>query len=257
MRGVAVVFVVACGGGASEPDASTRKFDAPPPPPPNTELCFATPMEASCIGNVAKVRTQYFPMGSTNNCSKADSFSTSTCTQGCRIEATYPPNRSFGSLSALNGKQALLCSENDATIGTPCDDAIACDATRAAVASDGTVTQIYLKCGAEKTCEPATPPPTWTASLAACDAATKTQYGVADVNGAKALTDRTACLLAWDATTSTAATAVTKYCIFDSQCPSNAMCDTEIASIADNFTGGFGVCKPGPRGVLSPAMLVP
>jgi hypothetical protein len=64
---------------------------------------------------------------------------------------------------------------------------------------------------------------------------------------------RTACLLAFDPVTQVVASGITRRCIGDWQCPEHALCDDQIPRLV----GGdpIAVCKPGPRGTLTPAML--
>jgi len=132
--------------------------------------------------------------------------------------------------------------------------------------NDGTVAgQDYLTC-VNHVCA-SSPAPTIPNYLAACDAATIAQYGTPNTTGAVVIPFNTAstapyspaqnpwvCLLAWDVAGQVSTNGVTHACIGDWQCPANALCDDQIAVLAPN-RAKVGVCKPGPRGTLTPAML--
>jgi hypothetical protein len=65
------------------------------------------------------------------------------------------------------------------------------------------------------------------------------------------------CLLAWDASTNMVKSAVSQVCLGDWDCPSGSFCDDQIPPLPASFPTKFAVCNPGPRGTLTPAMLVP
>jgi hypothetical protein len=63
-------------------------------------------------------------------------------------------------------------------------------------------------------------------------------------------------LLVWDDTADALASGITTKCIGDWQCPDHALCDDQLTLLVTTSTP-VGVCKPGPRGTLSPVSLTP
>jgi hypothetical protein len=83
-----------------------------------------------------------------------------------------------------------------------------------------------------------------------CDSATLSMYGTSGVNGGIGV-----CLLAWDDATQSVASGITRSCMGDWECPAGALCDDQITAL--DLSGTLALCKPGPRGTLTPAMLSP
>jgi hypothetical protein len=175
-----------------------------------------------------------------------------------------------GLFPTIINARSLCVDTPEAMIGDACNGMDQeCLPTRAHVATDGTVTdQQYLRCDyTTSTCVAASAPVFEDANrqpfyLTRCADLTLTQYGVDGVNGT-VLTGGydvpgryAACLLAWDAATQTVASGLTATCYGDWECPTGALCDGSVNLIA---TAGMhvAVCKPGPRGMLTPAMLSP
>ncbi len=92
--------------------------------------------------------------------------------------------------------------------------------------------------------------------LQPCDAATVAQYsgatGAIVISGD--IVHAWACLVASDGSGTSSAMSI--QCIGDWDCPENALCDDEIVNLG-SASAPMAVCKPGPRGTLSRAMLAP
>ncbi|HLL25708.1 MAG TPA: hypothetical protein VK427_26405 [Kofleriaceae bacterium] len=179
---------------------------------------------------------------------------TATCAEGCAVEVEFPERRveDLG-IAQLTAAPRVLCAETaEARVGDACkpDGTLPCLPTRAHLAADGTVTgQTYLACGANQTCATA-PPPVISRYLEACDPAIVAEHGANGVNRGVSVGGVDACLLALNAATHTVASGRTKRCVGDWNCPAGSLCDDQVSGVA-------AVCKPGPRGMLSPAMLAP
>ena len=240
-----LVLLVACGdSGAHVVDA---QVDAPRVPPMRGENCVPSSTRVSCVGGMARVQVNHVPQSPMFSCSKPPDVTTATCASGCTIEGV----RTYSWQATLVPKAPQLCAETDVAVaGGPCP----CLPVRATLASDGTVAMTtYLRCVAGA-CE-AAPAPTIASYLQRCDAATLAQYGVQDVNGVVVAGDA-GCLLAWNPATSAVTSGVTQRCIGDWDCPAGSLCDDEVATV--NPVGeAVAVCKPGPRGSLTPQMLSP
>ncbi|HLL25707.1 MAG TPA: hypothetical protein VK427_26400, partial [Kofleriaceae bacterium] len=187
-----------------------------------------------------------------------------TCTQGCAVDTSlreFAPTSNQGALRSSIPKflfaPRVLCAETpQAAVGDSCklNGTMPCLPTRAQLAADGTVTgQTYLVCGADEKCA-AAPAPVIPQYLEPCAPSYITQYGHPGVN-AFATTGSGACLLAWNTATQAVATGRTTKCVGDWDCPAGSLCDDQVVSV--HFNDFSAVCKPGPRGVLTPAMLAP
>jgi hypothetical protein len=168
-------------------------------------------------------------------------------------------------ISQLANAAAALCSETpEAKPGDACDHYSTetygagsphhpCLPTRAQVGSDGSVIgQTYLACGADDVCVAAAAPavPSY---LAPCAATVVSQWGGPGVTGLVTGGD---CLLAWDETNQRMTSGTTILCLGDWECPEHALCDGSLP-VLDYPGVTQAVCKPGPRGTLTPAMLTP
>ena len=205
------------------------------------------------------MRIHNYPIASPTHCTLPDVVTTYQCATGCIVEGYDRPWGNNPGAASFVGKEAHLCNERVATAGSACTfNGNECRSSRATIAADGTVAgHDYLAC-VDDTCQATTPPPTWEATKTACDSMTKAMFGP-NVNGAYVqYTKFGVCLLAWDASTTAVTSAESKFCLLDSQCPAGALCDNLIPALAnETVLAPFGVCKPGPRGVLTPQMLVP
>jgi hypothetical protein len=262
--------MMACGGGSTP----LPSHDATPEQPPdNHNTCMPRTLTASCTGSAAAVNANYFGGAGSHSLCGAEVDIPATCSGGCAVTGTYvsPDAADF----ALAGDPQALCAETpDAQLGDPCTFTVTgpagmaaiemdlnsvnpCLPTRAQLAGDGTVTsQAYLACVANA-CT-AAPAPTITKFLKLCDAATLAMFETLRSTGVFSADPsfgdtRPACLLAFDNATQKLASGVTQRCIGDWQCPEHALCDDQITRLG----GGdrIAVCKPGPRGTLTPAML--
>jgi hypothetical protein len=260
---VTAAMLISCGGStASQPDASGRD-------PNDISECSPVGGVASCQGTTATT-TIYFAGGSTSLtlCHAAPADADATCAS-CAVTATSNSQ----DVAAVGAHPELLCAETaEAKLGDVCftpyfpqnsssaapalDTAIPCLPTRAKLAADGTVSgQDYLACDQAAGRCVAAPAPTVAAYLQACDAAIVAQYGTTGAVGVVERTDG-ACLIAWDATANAAKSGQTVECIGDWECPAGALCDDQMTVLSETApTHPIAVCKPGPRGTLTPAML--
>lgn len=229
-------------GGSSQPDAGGAGY-----------VCAGPYQSVACFGGTATGTIAWDRSTSrTLACPEKDKTITATCAQGCAVDVN---RSSIGSGDPVVADPALLCADTPAAkVGDACGPQQPCLPTRAILAADGTVTgQTYLACGAGGTCVEAAAP-TIPGYLQACDATTVATYGVADATGLVVLGDQ-ACLIAWDAAAGAATSGVTRACVGDWECPAGGLCDDRLTRL-DAQTGTIvAVCKPGPRGTLTPAML--
>ena len=271
MRACVWLLVIGCGGGWSAPDASVP--DARPSPNPNPSgsdngWCQVIDARVSCEAGAVAVKLRRFGFGTDpSKFCEVTGTTTASCAAGCAVTNTVAQRGAIPhyAMAQYAHAPAALCTETpEAKVGDTCsaqEPIRGCIPTRAKLAADGTVIgHDYLTCdGNSKLCVAASPAPF---AAAACDAATLAQYGTANANGVVALdpldttswTARRACLLAWNTATQTIASSTSISCIGDWQCPAGALCDDQIAMIG---TAKIAVCKPGPRGTLTPAMLAP
>jgi hypothetical protein len=245
----AALFVIGCADHApTDPDAT----------------CYlATPggeATTSCVAGVATVET--WPQGTTSqtiHCSTAVT-ATATCAQGCAVETLVHEGGTLTLSAPVARTPAALCKETpEAKAGDQCaDPGEPCVPTRARLAADGTVAgQDYLTC-AGATCAAAAAP-TIAHYLDRCDATTLQTYGKTGARGVAPVVNgvgTSACLLAWDTQTGAITSGVTTRCVGDWNCPAGALCDDALTDLT-NRQQVIAVCKPGPRGTLTPAMLTP
>jgi hypothetical protein len=206
-----------------------------------------------CLDGVAVGGTGWRRVTSaTLACPLPDDYVSVTCTQGCALTVVASESSNVPPLHA----PGILCAETpEAHVGDACDADHPCLPTRAVVGADGTVTgQTYLACSNGR-CVASDPPPYESSYLDACDATTIQTYGGPRGTGAVVPdpTSRVACLLAWDPVAGVTTSGITFQCLGDWDCPRGALCDDRVPFLGD--TSGSAVCKPGPRGVLTPAML--
>jgi hypothetical protein len=225
---------------------------------PPDEVCVGQMVSLGCSGGVANGTITYQGGTSlTNACAAAHDFDDNvTCQGGCYLNVqTANPYGIDG--KAILDPAALCAATPEAQVGDACDDNHLCLPTRAQLAADGTVTgQSYLAC-VNGTCAASTQPTVlgYLAKCAPAILATETAQSAphADVDTID-IPYGGYCLVAWDAATQRAATGITVGCMGDWDCPDHALCDDHIT-----LTGGGadrpGVCKPGPKGTLTPAML--
>ncbi len=247
------------------PDATVPDAPTPPPymPPTSCQLAVVTSV-SRCTGSTASVRitNAYMGAGSHSMCVSTLRDETVQCTAGCAVEGER--TRSGTSVSFfeyLYGWHArLLCAETPvAVVGQPCTTTggiEACLPTRAVVDTNGLVTgQDYLTCDSSTHLCKAAGPPTIVDYLQPCDATLVAMYAAPGVNGVAGGLE-TACMIAWDETAQQARSGRTQQCLGDWECPSGALCDDGLDRLPST-NPVLGVCKPGPRGVLTPAMLSP
>jgi hypothetical protein len=245
---VLVVLVAACGndGPGVTPLPLPDAFVGRPP----DFMCVATSFTESCSGSQSNVTETFGAPNPMYTCMQGSMTTTATCASGCAVNGVFeygPFEQPYPVVSAPQ-----LCAEaTEAKVGDACSNV--CVPTRAKLGSDGTVlSELYLACESRKCV--ATSAPVVANYLKACDAATVAQYGSANVNGVVPENNPTACLLAWNG--SAASSGITTKCIGDWQCPMGSLCDDEMTLLVTSSTP-VAVCKPGPRGTLTPAMLSP
>jgi hypothetical protein len=220
-------------------------------------VCVGPYASLSCVdgratGSIAYDRTT----SRTLACPEQDHRYSATCgAAGCLVEGFYAPTSARAAAALRN--PSLLCADTpEAQVGDACDADHPCLPTRAHLADDGTVSgQTYLDCDtASATCV-AVAPPGLTGYLQACSADVVARLGAAGVNGyVLPYYSPEVCLIAWDEATHTAASGRSTLCFGDWQCPEGSLCDDGLTPL-DTFSGQGAVCKPGPRGRLTPAML--
>ncbi len=242
---MAVIAVVLAGC----PAASDAPPDAVPCPFPGRNQT-----RASCEGGLAVLA--FDRSATTSNTCVQHFTEEKSCLTACAIEGVEV--RAGIVTTGFPLTPLVLCAETPvAQLGDPCAaQGEACLPTRATLAPDGTVTgQQHLVCGADRTCI-GTTAPTVPSYLAPCAPPVLEQYGTAGQLGVVADPDRAsaACLLAWDAATSAIASGQSIVCVGDWECPAGALCDDQLPLLTPS-TAPVAVCKPGPRGTLTPAML--
>jgi hypothetical protein len=223
--------------------------DAPPRPMCQGSNCNSIcdlRQITSCQGSTARV----FFLYTSPNCPPVSSAPPAVCASGCLVEFTTA--QSYWGVPHSVYDPAVFCAETpEARVGDPCTTfseglVKECLPTRAQVDANGVVIgQTYLACGVS-TCA-SRPPPIVPEYLAPCPTDVVEQHGGNNVNGIVGAGTHL-CLLAWDAVTQTTKSGKTISCLGDWECPQDALCD-------DLGVSFFGACKPGPRGVLTPAML--
>jgi hypothetical protein len=237
------------GSGDGQVDGGGGEVDARVDPlPPRPQNCIATRTIFSCSGSESRVTQTYGPVSPMYSCTWPAFDATATCASGCAVEGMMSWN---GINTIIAVPPQVFCAEAiEARIGDTC--ANACRPTRAALAADGTVMSMtYLGCGSGW-CQ-TVPAPTVIGYLEPCSAALVAQYGTTNASGLVAGGE--VCLIAWDGGAGAARSGRTIQCLGDWFCPQGSLCDDEIVRL----DGGspVGVCKPGPRGTLTPAILAP
>ena len=231
------------GGGPGVPDAR------PGGPQPD---CVGPYAVLQCQGGTVMTRLFYDRSTSaTLACPLKDQSYQASCTGGCAIEGAIAPTSGIDYL-VVPDPQALCAQTPSKQVGDACDAEHPCVPTRVTLAADGTVAgQTYLTCSG--TCV-ATAAPSFPWYLTACDADTLATYGVSGANGYAASDHQAACLIAWDDAKQAAASGQSYPCIGDWDCPAGSLCDDKLAQLG---AVPVAVCKPGPKGVLTPGMLSP
>lgn len=239
-------LLVGCDGGKDTPgDART----GPGKPPPN---CMHDTTIA-CLDSVASFVVRYFDAA--NHCQVPADVHVVPCAMGCTVEGQVLYQFDTDESRRLMSNLAALCAETpEAMVGAVCAGlGSTCIPTRSALNMDGTVAgRTDLRC--DGTCVVKSSN-MW--APAPCEASI-TQNAAPGVIGFLPigfLPD--GCLLAWNETTQKVASARTRACVGDWQCSNDALCDDQIPILPAGSTKRFAVCKPGPRGTLTPAMLVP
>lgn len=184
-----------------------------------------------------------------SGCSRPPDEINMTCAEGCAVEGSMPWG---GWPTPWPSAQAFCVNGPEKAVGDACGF---CIPTRAVLAADGTVESMtYLRC--ESGMCAATTAPLVAGFLQSCGAAVVAPHQSPGVNGLVATGSAGVyCLIAWDSGTNTARSGVTRQCMGDWFCPEGSLCDDDIARL--DAGPKMGVCKPGPRGTLTPAMLAP
>jgi hypothetical protein len=232
--------------------------------PPTFCVCTAIPLyHATCGQGAAETRFDCYSMGAgtSSMCYEKYAGEEVQCTSGCAVtgfKTVAVTDAQASQLKAFVSNASVLCAETPvAQVGDACDSSGShpCLPTRAQLAADGTVaSQSYLACAETGQCVAAAAP-VIAGYLQPCDPATLTSYGVVDANGAVA-SYISACLLAWNSNTQAITSGRTISCIGDWECPEGSLCDDMIVDLMSP-SQRLNVCKPGPRGVLTPGMLSP
>jgi hypothetical protein len=262
MRWLGLVAVLGCSGESTPMQVDAGKKPHPCPSMPEGN-CSAYRTTMSCIDSTARVVTTYHgpPVSTCSMCRRPPVVIEAQCTNGCVIETAMSTGYIGDSASQVRFTPQMLCAETPrAQVGAPCTSTnAACYPTSAELNPDGTVaSNPFLAC-VMGVCT-VTPNPPIAQYLAACPSATLAAFGMPNVNGVVGGLTQPAhpypCLLAWDSTTNTVASGITNLCAGDWDCSAEALCDGSLTVIAGPYTK-LGVCKPGPRGTLTPAMLTP
>ena len=211
--------------------------------------------QMQCMGGAPEGLTIVGEDGGSAHCFGGDTqVSHATCTQGCIVETVVT-----GASNTLpTADPGLLCAERPSKkVGDACTDV--CWPTRAELAADGTVTgQTYLACDHTTSTCVAAPAPVIPGYLkASCDpnATSAVSSGVGYIEGTQyeQVYSYPPCLIVWSGGVQYSGATIA--CLGDWDCPDGSLCDDQL----DLLTGyrPFAVCKPGPKGVLTPAMLSP
>jgi hypothetical protein len=242
------LFLIALALGACDDDA-THELEAEP--------CHIWAHRMSCLATETTFSEEFYPGDTSSTLCLLPPITTSvTCPSGCAIQGwrlTYVADPS-DPVESLRDPSVLCKGAPERKVGDPCSGEGSCQPTVARLNDDGTVASMsYLTCSGG-TCVEA-PPPVYEGYLEGCDPDVVAYRGGAGVLGV--VTDRSrtsseACLLAWDETAQATASGRTLTCVGDWQCPVGSLCDDQIPLLND---GRGPICKPGPRGTLTPAML--
>ena len=215
---------------------------------------------ASCADGTAKTRRDIY--SSQAGCPTTTDYQDEIlCAQGCALTVDKRVIVMNSHELEPFGKAArVLCRESLAHVGDTCttDGTQPCLPTRAVLNADGTVaSQTYLACVSGQCAT--TNAPAGTLPLPPCTALLISQNGGTNVNGfvmagQGPLADAVA-LLAWDDAMQMTACGMSHTCVGDWQCGVGMLCDDMITPLGT--TAHAAICKPGPRGTLTPSMLSP
>ena len=212
--------------------------------------CWATATISCAAGSAASGIRQPLLADPCTVCVPATDLSyTASCAGGCAVSVDMQWLPTYAALA----HPAILCAETPAAkAGDPCtNQADDCLPTRAQLAADGTVSaQDYLTCSAGACVHAAAP--VVAHYLERCGNVDDYAVGTVGVSYGSA----GSCLVAWDPARGAMTSGQTIECAGDWACPSGSLCDDQIADARGSATK-LGVCKPGPRGVLTAAMLSP
>jgi hypothetical protein len=175
-----------------------------------------------------------------------------TCREGCAqgdFSVPFLRLRSFD----LRDRLAALCSETPAARPGDACEPLLCRPTRAAALADGSVTQSYLRCGANSQCE-TDEPPVIERYLEPCTP-TAAQYGRPGESGYVSDGYESYCLIHHDAEAGCVRQGRTILCLGDWDCPQGSTCDAGLRRLDLPTALGTPVCRPGPRGPLRPSDL--
>jgi hypothetical protein len=235
---------------ASPPDAMADASTFHPGP----DLCMVV-IEVDCHDSVASLTTIAYPHDPSFSCSLPHETTTqASCASGCSVTGSesYSP---LGHRSNVVYPSSLCSETADAQIGQSC--AGGCIPTHATIRDDGTVVgQSYLGCDSMAFTCIAVGPPVIPNYLGACDPTIVAAHDEPGVNGVIA-SPYNSCLIAWDDVALSATSGVTSMCIGDWECPDGSLCDDQMTLLSSSTLPPAAVCKPGPRGTLTPAMLTP
>ncbi len=209
--------------------------------------------QMQCAGGAPEGASYVVEDGGSAHCFGGQTqVSHATCAQGCIVETVVT-----GALHTLPIDQpGLLCAERpSAQVGDACSEV--CWPTRAELAADGTVTgQNYLACDPTTDTCVAAPAPVIPGYLGpSCDPNYTSQVtsGVGYIAGTQyeEVYSYPPCLIVWSG--GVQYTGGTVACLGDWDCPAGSLCDDQLDLLQGDQP--FAVCKPGPKGVLTAAML--
>ena len=267
-----VMMIAACGSGGATPDAGGD---------PNCLMdCMTIGEVASCEGDMASTVIELGGGSTSLTLCHAPGFGNGVTCQSCARDAHL--ETTADEVGDYIDHPEVLCAETpEAAVGDFChapvytretsypyvtvSGDVPCLPTRARLNPDGTVAgQDYLACDPSDNRCVAAAAPTITGYFETCAPAVLAQYGTSGAVGVVHLGAASgalggpapeACLIAWDATAQAPTSGMTIECIGDWDCPAGSLCDDEIPKLSAPYP--IAVCKPGPRGTLTPAMLTP
>jgi hypothetical protein len=258
VRACVIWLVIGCGGGSDSPPDAAR-----PDARVISTACQLVVGRVECKAGIAHASFVFLASADVQ-CERPGIRVEHTCSAGCnpglqRVAGGYTtvPFQFYAD------NLALLCTDApEAQSGQACAIETAelptCIPTRARLAGDGTVeSQPFLRCD-NGTCVARQPAPDL---LVPCDAALVATYAAPNVVGVINVyqaneVENTTCVLAWDSGTQQPRHRKARACIGDWNCPAGMLCDAELTMLEAQGEH-LAVCKFGPRGVLTPAMLTP
>ncbi|HTL31602.1 MAG TPA: hypothetical protein VL326_00680 [Kofleriaceae bacterium] len=260
LSGCTLYFGDSGGDGSNTVDIPPDAANAPPYMPPTS--CQPGYVQGTwrCEGSSASfyVTNYYQGAGTHSMCTSVLVSSSVTCAAGCAVQGSISLSgaAAFPAVTAFGNNAAVLCAETP-----PAHDGDACGSnhclpTRAAVDANGIVVgQDYLQCNSSNNrCSTSAAPPRMT-YMDPCDPNDVTTYAVPNATGA-AGSGSNVCLIAWDDAAQKSVWNQTTQCMGDWQCPAQMLCDDQLPRLPSSAST-IGVCKPGPRGTLTPAMVAP